>query len=376
MPNSVPTTAVLLVMALAAGASSAVAQDAGPGPSGGGPGGPEAPGAYASPSAIPNDPASVDLGIPSAQGLKRFEPIELPNANLGQNPADFALPALPMIGPQSHPTDRILLPNDRSLVLKATLGKDGPEIPDHLVWRLFSPTPESDGKLPVIAVAKGGQAVFDVPQGSYLLHVAYGRAGLTRRIEFAGTRSQEVMALEAGGLRLNALSGDKSVPTEKLRFDIFTAATEENHRQLVARNVEPGVVVRLNAGDYEVVSNYGTLNATVRADIRIETGRITDATLQHHAAQLTLKLVREHGGEAIADTAWSITSVQGDPVKDSIVGAFASLVLAEGDYVVVARNRERIFQRQFEVKAGIDTDLEVLTSDLVDPNSPDVGTGD
>ena len=374
MQGLTETVRTLAALLLLAASGSAAAQ--GMGPAGTEPGEREGPGAYASPSGIPQDPASVDLGIPNAQGLRRFEPIELPKAGPDDGAAALELPALPMIGPHSHPTDRILLDPDKALVLKATLGVDGPEIPDHLVWRLFSPTPEADGKLPVVAVAKGGEAVFDVPKGSYLLHLAYGRAGMTRRIEFSGARSQETMALEAGGVRLNATSGGRNIPADKLRFDIYTAATDELHRQLVARNVEPGVVVRLNAGDYEIVSNYGTLNATVQADLRVETGRITDATMQHHAAQLTLKLVREHGGEAIADTAWSITSVQGDPVKDSIVGAFASMVLTEGDYVVVARNKERIFQRQFEVKAGMDTDLEVLTSDLLDPNSPDVGTGD
>ncbi len=35
-------------------------------------------------------------------------------------------------------------------------------------------------------------------------------------------------------------------------------------------------------------------------------GKLTEATIQHRAAQITFKLVSDAGGEAIADTAWSI----------------------------------------------------------------------
>ncbi|WP_244493147.1 hypothetical protein [Aureimonas sp. AU20] len=344
-------------------------------PPGGGHDALEAPGAYASPSAIPQDPAAVDLGIPSARGLKRLDPIALPEPVPKIQGPDLKLPAIPAFAPQPQPHLDIARPPN-ALTLRATLGKDGPAIPSDLVWRLFAPAPGGDGKLPVIAVAKGGEAVFDVPPGAYLLHVGYGRAGMTKRIDFNGRETHETVAIDAGGLRLVAKASDTaSLPKERVHFDIFSEATEERDRRLVASDVPPGVVVRLNSGNYHVVSRYGDVNAVARAEVRVESGRITDAVMKQRGAQLTMKLVREHGGEALADTAWSITSTQGDLIQES-VGAFPSMVLAEGDYVIVARNKERIFQRQFRVVSGEDADVEVLTSDLVDPNSPDVGTGD
>ncbi|MBB3951323.1 hypothetical protein [Aureimonas jatrophae] len=352
------------------------------GPSGGGSrgaGGPDdqVPGAYASPSAIPKDPAASDIGIPKIDPLKRLEPIALPQRQ-GDLPAPkLDLPALPAYAPQpTEPRLNIGRP-PKSLVLNATLGDGGPRIPDQLIWRLFAPLPGPDGKLPLVAVARGGEAVFDVPAGSYLLHLGFGRAGMTRRIDFSGEQTRETVALEAGGLRLNATAASKRpIRSDALRFDIYSAATDDADRRLIASDVKAGVVTRLNAGDYHVVSNYGSVNATVRADLRVEPGRITDATLQHHAAQLTMKLVREPGGEAIADTAWVITTDQGDLVRDNIVSAFPSMVLEEGNYVISARNKERVFQRPFSVKAGENTDVEVLTSDLIDPNDPALGSGD
>ena len=49
------------------------------------------------------------------------------------------------------------------------------------------------------------------------------------------------------------------------------------------------------------------------------------------------------------------------PIKET-VGAFASMVLAEGDYTVIAKNRDKLFQRDFTVVAGKNQDVEVLVS--------------
>jgi hypothetical protein len=49
----------------------------------------------------------------------------------------------------------------------------------------------------------------------------------------------------------------------------------------------------------------------------------------------------------------------GDVIKESI-GAFPRLVLAEGDYHVIARNEGKTFQRDFKVITGVDGEVEVL----------------
>ena len=124
-------------------------------------------------------------------------------------------------------------------------------------------------------------------------------------------------------------------------------------------DVKPNTIVRLNAGTYHVVSEYGAINAVVRADITVEAGELTEATIQHRASQVGLKLVSEEGGEAIADTAWSVLTSGGDIVAES-VSAFPVMVLAEGQYTAVARNKDQIFQRDFEVKAGTNMDVELM----------------
>ena len=251
------------------------------------------------------------------------------------------------------------------IVLAAQLTAESPEISRGLIWRVFGPEVGSDGKLPLIATSEGGTSAFELVPGSYLVHAAFGRAGATKRITLAaGERRNESVILDAGGLKLDAvLSGGVRIPPEKLRFSIYEASDDPRaDRPLVVPDVPPNTVVRLNAGTYHVVSTYGSVNAIIRSDIRVEAGKLTEATVEHRAAQLTMKLVREPGGEAIADTRWSVLTESGDIIRES-VGAFASMVLAEGTYTVNAKNRDRNYQRDFTVVAGRNQDVEVLTTE-------------
>ena len=65
------------------------------------------------------------------------------------------------------------------------------------------------------------------------------------------------------------------------------------------------------------------------------------------------------GGEALANTQWTVLTPGGDVIKESI-GAFPRIVLAEGDYHVIARNEGKTYQRDFKVITGVDGEVEVL----------------
>jgi hypothetical protein len=254
----------------------------------------------------------------------------------------------------------------RPVELVATLTKDGESVQDGLDWHVFSPIPGTDGKLPVIAFSQGGAASFNLAPGDYLVNVAFGRAGTTKKMHVPadGNVEKQVLVLDAGGLELTAVSGsDSRIPPSDLKFSIYSEdVREDGERGLVVADIAPHTVVRLNAGTYHVVSDYGDVNAVVRADIQVEAGKLTQATIQHRAAKVTLKLVAAEGGEAIADTAWSILTSGGDIVGES-VSAFSTLILAEGEYTAIARNKTKIYQRDFSVKAGINSDIEVMMAD-------------
>jgi hypothetical protein len=74
---------------------------------------------------------------------------------------------------------------------------------------------------------------------------------------------------------------------------------------------------------------------------------------------IMLKLVSEVGGEAPANTSWSVITPGGDVIKES-TGAFPRVVLAEGDYRAIARSDGRTYERNFKVITGVDGEVEVL----------------
>ncbi|MDF1610008.1 hypothetical protein PZ897_17650 [Hoeflea sp. YIM 152468] len=271
------------------------------------------------------------------------------------------LPGLSQYAPADKPGDTAA--NGRTVQMEAALTEAGAPLGYGLTWRIFHPVLGPDGKLPLLATAEGGSAQFEFEPGEYFVHVAFGRAGVTKKLTVpkGGPVEKQHIVLEAGGLMLNAVSGiDARIPAGKLRFDIYKSGEGiDGEQQLVVEDVKPNNIVRLNAGTYHIVSEYGSVNAVIRSDIRVEAGKLTEAVIQHRAAQLTLKLVSEPGGEAIADTAWSILTSGGDVVSES-VGAFPTIVLAEGDYTAIARNKTKVYQREFTVVAGRNSDVEVL----------------
>jgi len=274
----------------------------------------------------------------------------------------------PLIYPELTPFSALSPPESPNpdgtykVYLEARLTVDGAPLQHGLIWRIFDQQPDESGKLPILASAEGGRTLFEFEPGEYLVHVAFGLAGVTGKLKVPVTSpDNQIFVLNAGGLVLNAVSGnDGRIPPSKLSFSIYTDERDENdHRPLVISKVKPNQIIRLNEGTYHIVSEYGNVNAVIRSDIRVEAGKLTEATIQHRAANLTLKLVAEAGGEAIADTAWSITNSAGDIISES-VGAFPSLVLAEGQYTAIARHKDTFYRRDFQVVAGRDADVEVM----------------
>ena len=102
------------------------------------------------------------------------------------------------------------------------------------------------------------------------------------------------------------------------------------------------------------------MNATIRADIQVEAGKTTTAKVEHRAAQVTLNLVRGKNGFPLADTAWSVLGASGDIIAEN-VGAFPTMILAAGDYTVIAKNKNRVFQRDITIRAGRDIVVKVDT---------------
>ena len=258
----------------------------------------------------------------------------------------------------------------QELALEARLVEGGPPVGDGVAWRVFGTEPGPDGQLPLVAQQNGGATTVRLAPGDYLVHAAFGRAGATKRVKLADGGQRESLILGAGGLKLDAVVGeDEPVKADDLTFEVLQLDEDGQHVTVVP-SATPGRVLRLAAGTYHVISRYGEVNAVVRADIEVEAGKLTEAVMRHTGAEVTLKLVSSEGGEALANTSWTVLNQDGTTVHESI-GAFPSLVLAEGNYTAVAAHQDEIYSRDFTVEAGMDRDVEVRLSDLVQPEAVD-----
>src|SRR5262249_57341165 len=100
--------------------------------------------------------------------------------------------------------------------------------------------------------------------------------------------------------------GDVRIPQEEISFELYKVSQfEPGDKRLIATAIMTGDVISVPEGSYHIVSHYGDANSTVRSDIRVQAGKLTQAIINHRAAILTLKLVNERGGQARANTRWS-----------------------------------------------------------------------
>jgi hypothetical protein len=254
----------------------------------------------------------------------------------------------------------VVPPGQVALMVSARFGRDPPAIPGALHWRVYAEKPDPNGVFRVIKEDRAASPTFVLPPGGYVVDVSFGLANIAKRVQLRADTVREVFEIAAGGARFEGRVGDSRIPAGQISFDVYPGSQfEPGEKRPMAQEVATGELVLLPEGTYYVVSNYGDGNAVMRSDIRVQAGKLTDVTINHRAAVITLKLVAERGGEALANTAWSVLTPGGDVIKESI-GAFPRVVLAEGDYVAIARNEGKVFTRDFKVEPGFDREIEVM----------------
>jgi hypothetical protein len=273
-------------------------------------------------------------------------------------------PSPPAPNPNAAPATTASIPavpaGQVALALSARFGKDAPPIGGGLTWRVYNAKADTNGNFKLIKEDKSPAPTVVLPAGAYIVHVGFGLATAVKPVDLRGANVHEEFDLPAGGLRIEGKVGDVRIPVGQISFDVYKGSQfEAGDRRPIAEHVMTSDVVVVPEGTYYIVSNYGDANSVVRSDIRVQAGKLTDITVTHRAAAITLKLVTDRGGEALASTAWSVLTPGGDVIKESI-GAFPRVILAEGEYRAIARNEGKVYEREFKVVTGVDGDVEVL----------------
>jgi hypothetical protein len=301
------------------------------------------------PASVPEAPAGPAMNLAPSTG-----PASIPNL-----PAPLTQPSIAAVPPVVAPLGAAS-PNQAVLALTARYGKDLPVINNGLVWRVFSDRPDETGNFKLIREDRGATPNIVLPPGNYVVHVALGLVSAVRPVTLKAETDRESFVLPAGGLRIEGRVGTSKIPQNQISFAIYKGSQFElGERASLVPNVAAGDVALLPEGTYYIVSNYGDANSVVRSDIRVQAGKLTDVIITHRAAVITLKLVSDRGGEALANTAWSVITPGGDVIKESI-GAFPRVVLSEGEYRAIAKNEGNVYERAFNVVNGVDGEVEVV----------------
>lgn len=245
--------------------------------------------------------------------------------------------------------------------LVALLTVDGQPIDQGLVWRVYASKRNPRSPTELLLTKREPAPTITLEPGEYIVNAAFGRADITRKITVTpGSATSEKFVLNAGGLKVKALVDGIVPPPNSITYDILSSERDQSdNRVRVLAGAKPNVINRLNAGIYRIVSRYGDANAKVEADVTVEAGKLTEATISHSAARVTFKLVTRVGGEALPDTQWTVQTPDGQVVMQS-VGALPTHILAPGTYSVTAKSSTGVFKRDFTLANGEVTQVEVL----------------
>ncbi len=269
-------------------------------------------------------------------------------------------------------------PGTGRLFLSATFGGSSSSVVSGVKWRIFQERVDSAGAHQLVAESNEIAPSLTLPDGDYIVHAAYGLAAATRRVVINSNNVTERIPLNAGALKIMGQLVDAPIQPNRLKIAIYVPERSGSEAKLVAPNVKPGEMLRLPEGNYRIVSTYldsnvpasapsvaglpaNATNSVINAEVRIEAGKLTEATVRHRASNITLKLVNTPGAEALANTSFTVLTPGGDVIRE-MVGAFPSLVLAEGEYFVIARRDGKTHQMTFKVPANLDTEIEIMAN--------------
>ena len=238
-------------------------------------------------------------------------------------------------------------------------------------WRVFSAKAEEDGSHALVVESNLAQPTLTLPPGDYVVHAAFGLASAAKRLTLGPEVRSERLQIAAGGLKIGGVVGDAPIDPSKLSLAIYVPVGRNPQGKLVDTKAKAGDVVGLPEGALSYrfdLSRHGRRPVSCRRarrapasrrrplrprpcrptrssapTSRSTSGKLTDVTLRHRCATLTLKLVNKPGGEALANTTFTVLTPGGDVIRE-LMGAFPSLVLAEGEYAVIARHDGKTYQ--------------------------------
>ena len=242
------------------------------------------------------------------------------------------------------------------LALVAKLASDSPPLTTNIKWEIYNFIKSSDGNRAQIVTSDVARPMLPLAPGKYIVRAVFGVSSTAKVIEISETQmTSATFILNTGGIRVKPLLIAGEPPAGKVpRQWIYLASTPQGQAssQLVATADDPEQIHQLNAGTYELISKFGTVNAIVKTNVTVSPGLLTDVEVSHKAGIVQFKLFKKwRGGEELNDVMWKLFDEEGMEVASNIT-ANSGEIIAPGRYKVAAHYNSKIYTRMFRIKPG------------------------
>lgn len=243
-------------------------------------------------------------------------------------------------------------------------------IKDQIYWVVYR-QPKGTQNIERMKTLQAQRATFELPPGSYIVTGVYGFALAAQRVTLTDHPVDRILDLDAGQLKVHVTNVGQTIQKEALSVSMYIPVKSDYVGTLIKSDLDTEHFLVLQSGIYHLVSHYGKANSIESADARVESGQVTELKINHRAGEVVFTLREKESSEPIAGATFSVITPSGDSVIE-MSGAIPKTILNQGEYMVVARYKQKAYTRSFEVEAGHPTTVTVLMTENNDviPNEP------
>ena len=247
----------------------------------------------------------------------------------------------------------------QGIALKAQISASLKTIERKVHWSVYKIDDAAKNKWRKVAEKNAPTASFDLKQGDYVVRSGFGHANAAIMVSVEpGKIADATVIFNAGGLRIRPSLAFLDIPKDKTTtLSLIKLGTPEDKQ--VVTDIAAEKIIRLNAGTYELTSQFGSVNAITKTQIIIKPGLLTDVEINHKAALVSFKLAAKAGGEAIAPASWRLLSKDGALLKKTSTLS-PSHILAPGDYKITAIRGSKSYTSTFSLNIGETKSVELL----------------
>lgn len=248
--------------------------------------------------------------------------------------------------------------------LAVVMEEGGTPVAKDVAWEILGEA-DAEGNRKKIAYSYEAQPTLSLAAGKYLVQAQVGNATGSTTIDIeAGKTLERTLVLGAGRLKLSASAIEGQAPiAADLSWEILGPPDAEGNLKSMAYSYEAQPTLNLPAGKYVAEIKWGS--ATVRKDVEVAAGKLTEVPLVLNAGTLTVTAHMAEGAEpAPTDVAWEILTepnAEGDRKNvDYSYDPQPKFRVAAGKYLISLKRGAAAVTQEVEVPAGKLTSQKVV----------------